>query len=322
VSSIGEKDKTLYGLLPLLPGILEAQIMWSKFHDEEYGKQFAPLAEDFYKELGDLIRPALEERGKFEVGRVIPVEKTITESARISTIAFPSDIYSEIIERNNSFALIACPCRTNAEYLGNGCGRPIDVCSAMGLVADFVVDKGIAKRASKEEFLDARVRASEAGLVNLVDNLRDPMQICSCCSCCSGALRLLTQHNLPALFADTHFETVVDAEECSGCGQCMEWCQLDAMSLRDEQAVAIDYNRCIGCGVCVSKCDENALSLKQKSNCQPSPDSVVDYGINRYLELKNYDKNGFLPKVGLGMGRLISNLVQPKLTGPKYKPRV
>jgi ferredoxin len=92
------------------------------------------------------------------------------------------------------------------------------------------------------------------------------------------------------------------------------------MSLRDEQAVAIDYNRCIGCGVCVSKCDENAISLKEKSNYQPPPDSVVDHGIKRYLEFKNYDKNGFLPKVGLGMGRLISNFVQPKLTGPKYKP--
>lgn len=320
VSSIGEKDKPLYGLLPLLPGILEAQIMWSKFHDEEYGKQFAPLAEDFYNELGDLLRPALEGRERFEIGRVIPVEKTITENARISTIAFPSDLYSEIIDRNNSFALIACPCRTNAEYLGNGCTNPKDVCSAMGLIADFVVDKGIARRASKEEFLDARVRAAEAGLVNLVDNLRDPMQVCSCCSCCSGALRLLTKHNLPALFADSHFEPVVDTEKCEGCGQCMEWCQLDAMSLRDEQAVAIDYNRCIGCGVCVSKCDENAISLKEKSNYQPPPDSVVDHGINRYLEYKNYDKNGFLPKVGLGMGRLISNFVQPKLTGPKYKP--
>ncbi len=321
VSSIGEKDKTLYGLLPLLPGILEAQIMWSKFHDEEYGKQFAPLAEDFISELGDLIRPALEDRERFEIGRVIPVEKTITDNNKLITVALPSDMYSEIIDRNNSFALIDCPCRTNAEYLGNGCGKPKDVCSAMGLIADFVVDKGIGRRASKEEFLDARVRAAEAGLVNLVDNLRDPMQVCSCCSCCSGALRLLTKHNLPTLFADSHFESVVDTDNCTECGQCIEWCQLDAMSLRDEQAVAIDYNRCIGCGVCISKCDENAISLKEKSNCQPPPDSVVDYGINRFLEYKNYDKNGFLPKAGLGMGRLISNFVQPKLTGPKYKPR-
>ena len=112
VSSIGETDKPVYGLLPLIPGIMEAQVIWSKFHDEEYGKRFAPYGEDFINELGDILRPALENRERFEIGRVIPVEKTVTENARISTIAFPTDLYSEIIDRNNSYALINCPCRT------------------------------------------------------------------------------------------------------------------------------------------------------------------------------------------------------------------
>ena len=30
-------------------------------------------------------------------------------------------------------------------------------------------------------------------------------------------------------------------------------------------------------------------------------------------------KNGFLPRASLGMGRLLSNFVQPKVVGPKYR---
>ena len=318
ILSLTRKSKTVYSLLPLVPGIIESQLMVSKGKDEEYGRQFARLFEDFYSELGEILKPVLGDREKFELVRIIPIEQSIQGMSSFNTIAFPSDIYSEIIDRSNSFALAVCPCRTSQEYLGKGCDKPKDVCSGMGVIADFVVEKGLARRVSKGEYIDAKARAAEAGLVNLVDNMQDPMQVCSCCGCCCYTLKFITQHNFPALIANSHFESVVDTQNCEGCGTCIEWCPVNALSLNNKKS-AVDYRRCIGCGVCVSKCSNNAISLKERANYQPPPDNIINYAIHRYLEVKKHDKDGFLPRASLGMGRLLSNLVQPKVAGPKYK---
>ncbi len=319
IVSVATKNKTVYTLLPLVPGVVEAQLMVSKGTNEEYGRQFARLFDDFYNEVGDIIKPLLADREKFEIGRVIPIEKSIQGHSSLNAIAFPSDYFSEVIDRNNSFAIAVCPCRTASEYLGHGCDKPKDVCGGMGVVADFVIKKGIARKVSKEEFIDAKLRAAEAGLVNFVDNMLDPGQACACCSCCCYAVRLLTQHNFPALLANSHFEPAIDTQHCKGCSTCIKWCPVKAISLNDNKS-AIDYKRCIGCGVCVSKCSNNALSLRERANYQPPPDNVISFAIHRYFEAKRYDQNGFLPRASLGMGRLISKYIQPKVGGPKYKP--
>ena len=319
IVSLTTKNKTVYSLLPLLPGVFELQIAVSKGKDEEYGREFARLFEDFYNELGDIIKPVLDDREKFEIMRIIPIEQSLRGNSSLNTIAFPSDIFSEIIDRNSTFALAECVCRIHSEYLGNGCDHPKDVCSGMGVIADLIVDKGLARRVSKEEFIDAKVRAAEAGLVNFVDNILDPMQVCSCCGCCCVGLRLLTQHNFPAFIANSHFESVIDTQNCEGCGTCIKWCPVNAISLNDKKSVAVDYKRCIGCGVCVSKCSNKSISMKERANYQPPPDNIINYAIHRYLEVKKHDKNGFIPRASLGMGRLLSNFVQPKIAGPKYK---
>jgi len=318
IVSLTTKNKTVYSLLPLLPGVFELQIAVSQGKDEEYGRQFARLFEDFYSELGEIIKPVLDDRETFEIMRIIPIEQSIQGNAGLTPIAFPSDVFSEIIDRNSTFALAECVCRTSAEYLDKGCDKPKDVCTGMGIIADLIIDKGLARRVSKEEFIDAKARAAEAGLVNFVDNVLDPMQVCSCCSCCCVGLRLLTQHNFPAFIANSHFESVIDTQSCQGCGQCIPWCPVKAISLDDKKS-RVDYSRCIGCGVCVSKCSNNSISMKERANYQPPPGNIINYAIHRYLEVKKHDKNGILPRASLGMGRLLSNFVQPKVAGPKYK---
>jgi len=206
--------------------------------------------------------------------------------------------------------------------VGKECEKnPKDVCSAMGVIADWMIEKGLARRASKEEYIDAKLRAAEAGLVNFVDNVLDPMQVCACCNCCCGVLRLFTEHNFPAFIADSHFEPVIDTQKCKGCSKCIEWCPVHAISLEDKKS-QVDYIRCIGCGICVSKCKNNSISLKERANYKPPPDNIVNYAIHRYLDVKKVDKNGLIPRASLGAGRLLSKFIQPKITGPKYKPYI
>lgn len=52
---------------------------------------------------------------------------------------------------------------------------------------------------------------------------------------------------------------IVDNAKCTGCGDCINSCHQDAISLIDSKA-EIDPNGCIGCGKCVDYCDYSAIA--------------------------------------------------------------
>jgi NAD-dependent dihydropyrimidine dehydrogenase PreA subunit len=294
----------------------------------EYYKEFSRRFEAFYEEYCTWLKPKLDGKD-LRFGRIIPVLQSLERSPGISVMALPSDKYSETVDRNNSFALVnVCSCRHEAELLGKGCGKPKDVCAAMGWLADTIIDKGMGRRVSKEEFLEAKMRAAEAGLVNLVDNLENPLQVCSCCGCCCGALRMLSQFNIPTIIAKSHFEAAVDREKCIGCGNCVEICPMNAITLekatpraRKKKKAAIDPVRCIGCGLCVSKCDKQfAVTLKARQDHKPPAKSMLEFGINRYCEVKGIE-SPLLDRVGLGVSRLLDRYSPIHISGPKYRPK-
>ncbi|HID78265.1 MAG TPA: 4Fe-4S dicluster domain-containing protein [Planctomycetaceae bacterium] len=53
--------------------------------------------------------------------------------------------------------------------------------------------------------------------------------------------------------------TIVDTEKCEGCGDCVEACPLDAISIVDEKAV-VDEETCGDCGACVDVCPTEAIT--------------------------------------------------------------
>ncbi len=52
----------------------------------------------------------------------------------------------------------------------------------------------------------------------------------------------------------------VDAEKCTGCGECEESCTFEAIFVENEVAV-VDQDACTLCGICVDGCPEGALEL-------------------------------------------------------------
>ena len=69
---------------------------------------------------------------------------------------------------------------------------------------------------------------------------------------------------------------MVEAELCIGCGDCVERCQLEALSLPEDVAV-VDYGRCVGCGVCVVTCPVEALRLERRPEGEvPVPPKDAD----------------------------------------------
>jgi Fe-S-cluster-containing hydrogenase component 2 len=51
----------------------------------------------------------------------------------------------------------------------------------------------------------------------------------------------------------------VIAEDCVGCGSCVDVCPVEAIELVDDVAV-IDEEECTGCMTCVDECPMEAIS--------------------------------------------------------------
>ena len=53
----------------------------------------------------------------------------------------------------------------------------------------------------------------------------------------------------------------VDAERCTGCGECVGNCPAGAVELVDHKVTFVASNECTYCGVCEDVCPEGAVTL-------------------------------------------------------------
>lgn len=53
----------------------------------------------------------------------------------------------------------------------------------------------------------------------------------------------------------------VDVETCTGCGNCVEVCPVDAITIEDGIAV-VDEETCTDCGACANECPVEAIEME------------------------------------------------------------
>lgn len=152
-----------------------------------------------------------------------------------------------------------CGCRKKLHK----CEAPLDVCFSLGKQAEEFVKKGMARRVSLDEALDALKRSHEAGLVHVTYTFRGkekPEVICSCCSCCCHSLSALVRFGVSNAVVASKFVADLNPETCTDCGKCVTRCQFKARHLEDGK-VKYDKTRCFGCGLCASACPTGSISL-------------------------------------------------------------
>ena len=56
---------------------------------------------------------------------------------------------------------------------------------------------------------------------------------------------------------------IIDAEKCTGCGDCVEMCPLTAIALDDVPKASVNEDECTDCATCVEACPSQAISMPQ-----------------------------------------------------------
>ena len=197
---------------------------------------------------------------------------------------------SEFIKMAGRGSLGKCYCRHEAAHLGMSCSAPVDdICMTLGSASDFLVQQGFARRASVAELLDTLKKAEDLGLVHVGDNVLDfTTFICNCCGCCCGFLQGITRHRLKHAVSTTNYLAKPDLEECSGCEECMNRCQIKAIRMEGGRPV-VDEEFCLGCGVCAHFCPGGSMKMEEREKKVIPPKTYKD------LMLRLMKEKGRLP---------------------------
>lgn len=207
----------------------------------------------------------------FSQMRTIPVEKSLPFDRHVTTY----DHVTEIINGTDGpFVIAECICRKVAAMKGKPCQKTsrLEVCMILGDWAKNYIKSGMGREISKAEALEI-IRQNEAdGLVLQPSNTQNIEFLCACCSCCCMMLGAHKMMPKPIDFWLTNYYAAIDSENCTGCGDCVERCQVNAISIEESLGIAsINLDRCIGCGVCVTSCSLEAIRLLEKEKVITPP---------------------------------------------------
>ena len=256
--------KLRYRLAPFIVGIYEASL---PILDHE----LAHLVEDYLAQGG--IKGIMKPQPALH--RVVPARGT----AKTEWI-LPYDDVKAIIMAAKSFQVRDCICRVEQDLLGKRtCTAPVHNC--LGFSA-------FERPARPDDISQARAlaildQAEEAGLVHTVSNVMEGVSyVCNCCGCCCGILRGVTEYGIKESVARANYLSTIDATACTGCGVCVDRCQVGAITVRDAAGGPVHVvtaDACIGCGLCVSGCAAGAatLSLRPDAERISPPSTYADW---------------------------------------------
>lgn len=224
----------------------------------DMSKEFCEDFEQYMLHEGFLEEMMLTKIPQF---RTIPLNKEVTFDNQVATY---DDIRKIIEGVRGGIAVSNCVCRTGKDMLGRPCKvtKLREICMQFGMGADLYIEKGFGRKITKEEAFKILEVAENDGLVVSPGNALYPTFICLCCGCCCEYLGNKRTLPKPVQYFGTNYFAIVDPEECTGCGACIERCQMDALTLIDDIST-VDRDRCIGCGICVPTCPSEAIKLEK-----------------------------------------------------------
>lgn len=68
-----------------------------------------------------------------------------------------------------------------------------------------------------------------------------------------------------------------NAEKCTACGRCVQWCPVNAMTIGPDRVAVVDYELCYGCGECVAACPYGAIEIQWKTTADALQEKIVEH---------------------------------------------
>ena len=258
-------DGTVYALVnDLLDFLLHDKLVFDRLSDAGLKDHFLDLCDElFEKELSQHPRWA---ELTVPQARVIPVEKIIPMKWGE---VLPLEKISAVLESATVIAQTECTCRVMAR----NCDNPTDVCIIFNDFANIFIDRGAARKITKEEAFSILEKSEELGLVHNLNNSDSTGLefLCNCCTCCCMVLRGMALMGKEDICFKSRYLSRPNHEKCTACGICVERCQFDAISIKGDKAT-VDDDKCFGCGLCASGCPEEAIELV----CVRDPAHITD----------------------------------------------
>lgn len=266
ILDIEQDGDVTYVLPPPMAGFFEFSMMRTR---EDVDQQ--TLAELYYQYCTveeDFIR-ALFAEGETQLGRVFVHEPVVQPSIHV----LDYERATEVIKSSSAMGISRCYCRFKMEAVGRACDAPQDICMTFGGTTASLIKSGFARPVDEVEGLDLLQEAYENNLVQFGENVRDDVSfICNCCGCCCEAMIAARRFALMKPVHTTNFMPEVDAETCTGCGQCVTVCPVEAMGLVSTndphnpkaRKAAVNAEICLGCGVCARACPSESITMASR----------------------------------------------------------
>jgi len=282
------QGEQIFVLPPPMAGFFEFSMMrMGNGYDQKL------LAELFYQYLNveeDFVRN-LFAGGETQIGRVFVNERALSGENTLTVMDY--ERASEVIHTASHMGIGSCYCRHKMQHLGKACDAPMDICMTFSGAAQSLIKHGIARRVDSQEGMALLDQAVEHNLVQFGENVQHHVGfICNCCGCCCEAMLAAKRFAVLNPIATTNFMPEVSAEECNGCGKCVQACPVEAMALVSagdphqpkRRKARVDESLCLGCGVCVRACREARIKLKARKQRVITPVTTAHRAVLMAIE--------------------------------------
>ncbi|NHI93518.1 MAG: 4Fe-4S dicluster domain-containing protein [Candidatus Lokiarchaeota archaeon] len=180
-----------------------------------------------------------------------------------------------------------CPCRAATNKILNKDGTPYD---DKPIVTDIVFltktnglahskgAKGFMRFISIKDVLKLLDKFEQAGLVHAFMGPCPSvygsamMTICNCHPEICLPMVWFKKKRF-SFFDKGHNKAVIDLDKCTGCGNCIARCPINARKLINGKAVVLDH--CFGCGTCRVSCEGQATRMIPSRKAQYYPEYMI-----------------------------------------------
>jgi Pyruvate/2-oxoacid:ferredoxin oxidoreductase delta subunit len=178
----------------------------------------------------------------------------------------------EGLDEDEVITLSHCFCREHRKVDKDPCrlNLPEESCMAVGSAAEHLIDRGIARRITKDEAIKLIKEFQDKGAVHQVGRLiplkdfnskYDVDILCNCCWDCCAAFGNYNRGLIPFMLKAYYIANIPDSDACTGCGSCEEFCPVRAVEVNVDGIAEINSDMCCGCGQCALHCPDDVVRM-------------------------------------------------------------